>query len=124
MQLLKLVNAENVIEKLRNEKVDVSLAYKFMKFIQKASNEIKFYNDEINTIIEKYAIRNDDGTMQSHDNMVQLDVSRQDEYNEEFKKLGETEVEFPEIKFELKELQGLQLSAMDILYLDDFIKEA
>ena len=52
-----------------------------------------------------------------------LDMSRQEELDEETRQLNETVVEIPNIKFRVEELQGLQLSVADLMILDDFIEE-
>ena len=124
MQLIKVVKAERLLESLAQEKMGVNLSYKFMKLLKAMADDNEFYRQEANKIIEKYAARDEnDNIVRESNGVVMLDMSRQEELDEETRQLNETEVEMPNIKFRVEELQGLQLSVADLMILDDFIEE-
>lgn len=124
MQLIKLVKAERLLESLAQEKMGVGLSYKFMKLLKAMADDDEFYRQEANKIIEKYAVRDEnDNIVRESNGVVMLDMSRQEELDEETRQLNETVVEMPNIKFRVEELQGLQLSVADLMILDDFIEE-
>ena len=46
MQLIKLVKAERLLESLAQEKMGVSLSYKFMKLLKAMADDDEFYRQE------------------------------------------------------------------------------
>lgn len=125
MQLIKLVNAEGLIESLADEKVDVSLSYKLMKFIQAAANEVVFYKKKRDEIIKQYALKDEKGEILVDETNGGIKFSPENKENIEkaFRELAETDVAVPDIKFHVQELRGLQLSIKDLISLQDFIIE-
>lgn len=125
MQLGKLVNAEGLIESLADEKIEVSLSYKFMKFIQASANEVMFYKKRRDEIIKQYALKDEKGEFLVDETNGGIKFSPENKENIEkaFRELMETEVTVSDIKFHILELRGLQLSIRDLILLQDFIIE-
>lgn len=125
MQLIKLVNAEGLIESLADEKIEVSLSYKFMKFIQASANEVMFYKKRRDEIIKQYALKDEKGEIlvDKTNGGIKFSPENKENIEKAFKELSETEVSVPDIKFHVLELRGLQLSIRDLILLQDFIIE-
>lgn len=124
MQLGKLVQAERVIQSLSHEKMGVGLSYKLMKLLKSMNDDKEFYYNEVDRIIDKYALRNESGEIiKNQDGNVPFDMTRKEELEEDSLQLNQTEVEIPNIKLRLEELQDLKLSVNDMIVLDDFIEE-
>lgn len=121
MQLMDLVKAEGVIESLSHEKVDINLSYKMMKFLKAAGDDVNFYKSKVSEIIEKYAVRDEENNIISDGINVQFDTNKQEELDKEIRELNTKEIEVPQIHFTLTELQGLKLSAVDMMNLEQFI---
>lgn len=124
MKLIELVKANKVFESLAQNKNDFSLSYKLMKLIKGIHDDIEFYDNKAREIVEKYALRDEEGKPVSEDGNIHLDPAKQDELNKEVVELNTTEVGVPAIKFSLQELQGLKLSAVELMALENFIEEA
>lgn len=123
MQLKELVKAIRTLETVQYEKTDISFSYKLMKFMKAAKDDVAFYDRTANEIINKYALRDNDGKVVSQGNNIQLDLSKKEEMEKEIEKLNTTEIEFPNIKFNIVDFQGLKLSVFDLMNLENFIIE-
>lgn len=124
MKLGKLVQVERVIQSLSHEKMGVGLSYKLMKLLKSMNDDKEFYFNEVDKIIDKYALRNESGEIiKDQDGNVPFDTTKKDELEAESLQLNQTEVEIPNIKLKLEELQDLKLSVNDMMVLDDFIEE-
>lgn len=124
MNIITLINATKTFEQFGQIQISPRLAYKIMKFCKSVSAEEEFYNEKRNEIINKYAMRNENGQiMVSDEGMIRIIKDKIDEANNAFKELNDIEVEAPNIKFTLAELEELKLSVADMFVLDAFIEE-
>ncbi len=118
MQLAKIINARNVILNFadRND-IEFHLTYLMSKFIAKTEKEYAFYINETNKLFKKYGEEQDE-------NKIIIPDCNKIAFNEAIAKLESTDVEDPEIKFNLTELASeLKLSMKQIYPLLDFIDE-
>lgn len=109
MKIYDLILARNVILKKANEPIATKLAYKFMKFLKASGDEDAFYSKKAEEIKAKYT---KDGETQMTEEFVK-----------EVAELNATEVDKPEISFDLEELECLSFSVSEIYSLSEFIKE-
>lgn len=123
MKLVDLVKAERVIESLSDKKLDINLSYKFMKFLKSIKDDVNFYDNKAKEIIEKYAERDENDNIVGEGTSIQLDAEKQAEMKKEIEELNNKEVDEPSIKFNMAELQGLQLSVVELLSLDKIINQ-
>ena len=118
MELIKVVNARNVLDNLSDlEDLGAHLAYWMTKFVVKTGNEHDFYVAETRKLIDKYADVGEDGSFH---------VCREniEEFNKAVEALNQTDVEEPGIRFNLSELSSvLKLSMKQRYSLLDFIDE-
>lgn len=118
MELLKVINARNVLDSLSDrENVGAHLSYWMTKFVVKTESEHKFYVIEMRKLFDKYATKDDNDTLRvTSDNVA--------EFNKAVEALNATEVEDPGIRFNLSEISTeLKLSMKQMYPLLDFIDE-
>lgn len=124
MNILTLVNATVTLNQFSQTKVSSKLAYKIMKLCKSVASDEEFYNTKRNEIVQRYALRGEDGNIIIDDNgIVRIIPDKIVEANEALKELHSVEVEIPSIRFKLSELDELKLSAADMYALDEFIEE-
>lgn len=120
MELIKIVNARNVLDGLSDrEDVSASLSYWMTKFVVKTEGDHNFYISEMRKLFDKYAIKKeeDEGTL-----LIPNDKLA--EFNDAVESLNKTDAEDPGIRFNLSELSAeLKLSMKQIYPLLDFIDE-
>lgn len=124
MNILNLMNATRVFVQIGQTKISSKLAYKIMKFCKSVAADEEFYNNKRNEIINEYAVRDENGAIvQSDDGVVNIIQDKIPEANAALMELNGVEVEAPNIKFSLSELEELKLSVADMFALDAFIEE-
>ena len=124
MNIVTLISAAQIFNQFRQVQISSRLAYKIMKFCKSVSIEEEFYNDKRNDIINEYALRDKNGQIiVSDEGMIRIVEDQINEANKALAELNDIEVEVPNIKFTLAELEELKLSVEDMFILDAFIEE-
>ncbi len=124
MNIITLINTAKIFEGLAQTKLTPKLAYKIMKFYKSVSVEEEFYNTKRNEIINTYAVRDENGQIVvSDDGTISIVKEKIGEANAAMIELNSLEVDAPNIRFTLDELEGLELSVADMFALDAFIEE-
>lgn len=124
MNILLLLNAKRVFVQLSQVKLPAQFAYKIMKFCKSIEVEEEFYYKKKSELINIYAARDADGNLiVNNDDTVKILDGYLNEANAAMQELNNMEVEVPNIKFSLAELDGLHLSVADMYALDPFISE-
>jgi len=118
------MDAAKIFGQFAQIKTSSKLAYKIMKFCKAVATEEEFYNTKRNEIINTYAIKDENGRLVvSDDGMINIVPDKIDEANIALRELNNIEVEMPNIRFALDELEGLELSPADMFAIDAFIEE-
>lgn len=124
MNIITLINAAKIFEKFARTKLPSKLAYKIMKFCKSVAVEEEFYNTKRNEIIDVYAVKDENGQIAvGDDGMITIVPDKISEANIAIQELNSIEVEAPNVRFTLDELEGLELSVADMFALDAFIEE-
>lgn len=123
MKLKNLVKAVKTLETLQYEKTNINLSYKLMKILKTTKDDVDFYNKSAQGIIDKYALRDENGNYVYQNGSVSLDATKEQKIKKETDTLNEKEVEIPNIKLTLNELKFLRLSAADLMNIEEFITE-
>lgn len=124
MNILTLINAAKVFSQVAQMKISSKLAYKIMKLCKSVATEEEFYNNKRNEIINEYAVKDENGQIVvSDDGMISIMQDKIPVAEKALRELNEIEVDMPDIKFMLDELDELKLSVADMFALDAFIVE-
>jgi hypothetical protein len=124
MNILTLINAAKVFNQVAQTKISSKLAYKIMKLCKSAAVDEEFYNNKKNEIINEYAVRDENGQIVvSDDGMISIQEDKIADAQNALNNLNDIEVDAPNIKFTLAELDELKLSVADMFVLDAFIEE-
>lgn len=124
MNITTLIKAAKIFSKFAEVKIPSRLAYKIMKFCKAVAEEEEFYNTKRQELIDTYAVKDENGqVVVSDNNMISIIPDKMNEANAAMQDLNNLEVEAPNIKFSLDELNGLELSVADMFVLDVFIEE-
>lgn len=113
-----------IYERVRELKVSAKVAYKFNKLCNALKNDGDFYRVELNKIIERYGERDESGSLiPSEYGGVKIKSEDMPTAQKEINNLDTLEVDAPDIKFTVDELDGLQLSIEDFNRILPFIEE-
>lgn len=123
MNIITLLNAGGILNQFAQIKTTPRLAYKIMKFCKSIETEEEFYNGRRNEIIDLYAQKDENGQPIVENNIVRIIEGKTSEARAAMQELDNMDVEAPNIRFTLDELEGLELSAAEMYALDAFIEE-
>jgi len=124
VKLQDLVNASQTLRNLGDKPLRGKLAYKVGKIIQQVSNELELYDNARRELLEKYCEKNEDGTLNIHeDGNVLILPENISVYNEEIKKMNETEIELNIVLLDLDELENIEMTPKEMMQIDWIIKK-
>lgn len=124
MNIVTTISALSIFNQVAQTKVSSKLAYKIMKLCKALAVEEEFYNEKRSAIIKEYAIKDENGQVNiSDDGMIKIIPEKIPEADKALRELNEIEVEVPDTKFTLDELEELKLSVNDMFVLEAFIEE-
>lgn len=123
MKLNKLLQVRKVLSDHANEPIPTMLAYKILKFMKASDTEGAFYEQKLNGIIEKYGKRDSEGRIESANGHISIAPDSIEECKKAMEELGETEVEVPNITFNIHELTPINFSVSELFSLDEIIVE-
>lgn len=114
----------NIYKEIKELKVPAFIAYKFNRLCTNLEENCKFYDEQVNKIIQEYADREEDGTIKrTPDGGIQVKDGQTAVAQKELNDLDNLDVEVPEIYFTVEELDRLNLSIADFNYMLPFIQE-
>lgn len=104
-------------------KMPVKTAYKFSKIDKIIKEEMEFYQNKINEIIECYGEKNNNGDYVILESGIKIKEDFRVQCQQEIIELENLEIEIADIFFTLDELEIFQLSINDLGILEQFIQE-
>lgn len=125
MNILTLINAANIFNQVAQTKISSKTAYKIMKLCKSVAVEEEFYNQKRSDIINQYADRDENGQIKLSEDgtMINILPDKLAEAESAMFELNNIEVEIPNIRFNLSELEDLKFSVQEMFLLDAFIEE-
>lgn len=125
---IKLIEAGAIYplaESLINKKMPIKTVYGFTKIMEASRKEFNFIQETANKIAEEYGERDENGNLvRTEDNsgyMIKEDCRK--EAGEKIKEFNEIEIDFPDVKFNLSDLDSLELTMSEMQVLMPFISE-
>ena len=117
------VQIQNTLGELVNTKMNIKTSYKIMKFLKSIEQERSFFDSKMKEIIEEFGEKKEDGTPNIMENgNISIIKGKEMECAEAMKELEALEIEIPDTKFSLEELDELELSPREIFSLDPIIE--
>jgi len=122
MKLINIIRARGVIVEHAREKMEAQTAYKFVKFLKVTDNDEVFYNDKLTEILDRYAVKDENGKFIPDSSGISLIPETADDCKKKVEELDNTIVEKP-FTFTIDEFSGLSLSMTEILAVDELLVE-
>lgn len=119
-----VLQIEELCNKFSNRVISARTAYKFAKLTKVVSEEANFYREQYILYLNEFGEKNENGNFSMDDKgNIKIIFGSEQKCKEKFEELNRFEVELPDIKFTLDELENLEMTAKDMLILDLFIEE-
>lgn len=111
-------------EKIKDEKMPISLAYQLSQISKSVLEAFSFYQDKYNHYLSEYAETDENGfKMNEQGNGIILKQEKLDEAHQKFKELDNYEFPIDVKKIPLSGFEELNLSPADLIGLLPFIEE-
>ena len=124
IKMWQVLSILGIYDKIKESRVPAKVAYKFNKLCLALNNDAEFYRTELNKIVQQYGEKNEDGSFVFLDGgSIKIKAEVYDDAKREINNLDGLEVDAPDIKFTVDELDGLQLSIEDFNRMLPFIEE-
>lgn len=121
MKIIDLINAKNAFDLNCKYDGDMQLALKVIKFIKAIETETSFYDKKYSEIISKYAIKDENGAFIQNEHGLSINKDSISAFTKEINDLNAVEVEIPNIKFDIDELNKCDLTGNGLYALYPFI---
>lgn len=121
----RLLGIQELYERFKEQKMPIKTTYKVSKLFSAIAPELDWYSTQVAEIVNVYAEKNENGTpklLESGDG-VQIAKENLEIVQSKFNELWGVDVELPDIKFTLEELEGMDLSVEDFNKFLPFVEE-
>lgn len=123
LNINQVLQIEELCEKFSNRVINARVAYKFAKLSKSIINDIDFYREQYALYINEFGQKDDNGNLVMSGNNIKIIPGLEEKCKQKFNELNFLEVELPELKFSLDELESIDMTMKDMLVLDPFIEE-
>ena len=124
MQLSKVVEFHNLYSTLREKKMPVLVAYKLNQIEDVCEKNNKFFEEKTRDIINKYAEKDSDGKPLFTEDQKSVRIQQDfiDTCVRELQELSEIDVDVPDIKIDINDLNDIKMTVAEMGALMPFIK--
>lgn len=120
----QIIESQEAMRNLLDKQLKGRTAFQVARLIKKLENEISSYNDTRVKLIERYAMKNDDGTFVINDkNEYQFTQENMNGFVQEMNKILAEDIEIDVNPIKLEELDNINFTVMEMTMLEPFIEE-
>lgn len=112
-----------VFQSFIEQKLAFNLSYKIMKLLTSLENDIKFYNQKVQELLDNYAKKDEEGKYIENNGSISIQEDKFQEFQKAYQEIQECEIELPNIKFTMEELNNLEISPKEVYALKSIIEE-
>lgn len=125
IKMYQVVALSTALAQFTSARLHIKTAYKVSKLSQVVVNEMNFYTEKMNEIIQKYGRRNEDGSLMFSEDGTTVLLRKEDlsECQKEMNELDEVDVEVPDVKFSIDDFGDCEISLQEMNALSPFIDE-
>lgn len=125
MKMYEILDLSNLYNSIKDTKMPIKTTYKFSRLMQRAEQELNFYSQQFQKIIETYAKTDENGNycFSSDGQSIEIIDGKQAECNTKIMELRNLEIDINDIKFSLDEIDCLNLSITELSCLMSLIEE-
>lgn len=124
MQLSKVVELHNLYSTLREKEMPVLVAYKLNQIEDVCEKNNKFFEEKTRDIINKYAEKDSDGKPLFTEDQKSVRIQQDfiDTCVKELQELSEIDVDVPDVKIDINDLNDIKMTVAEMGALMPFIK--
>lgn len=127
MILKDIINMQQTLTNIVNQKLPFSLAYKFSKLAKIVDENIQFYSTSLKQIIDEYAEKDEEGNILHDENnpdMIKVKSALIEEFQQKVEELSNVEIADEVPTFTFSDLEDkIELTTQEVLALMPVIRE-
>ena len=116
IKLEKLKIIKKFLSKLLDKELDVIVAYKISKLVKQTTQDLTILEENRIKLVRKYSSKEP-----SKDGTVSVDVDKQMDFHNEYRKLLEQEIKVDFNPIPMDKLGDIKLTPIDVLALEDVV---
>jgi len=106
---------------LKENKMPFKTVYKLTKLMESAETQMKFYNDQVNKILNEYIEKDETGNFISEGTAFKIKEGLTEEANSKYDELNTLLVDYADVTFDIEELENLNLTMTETHILMPFL---
>lgn len=116
ISMRQVLALQPVYDLIKKKTLPIKTAYKLSRLFKVIDSEARFYTEQLNTIIEQYALRDENGdkVTTNEGNSIQIAPDYIDLTSQKINELLSLDVELPDLMFSLDELDSLGLTMEEV----------
>lgn len=116
ISMRQVLALQPVYDLIKKKTLPIKTAYKLSRLFKVIDSEARFYTEQLNTIIEQYALRDENGdkVTTNEGNSIQIAPDYIDLTSQKINELLSLDVELPDLLFSLDELDSLGLTMEEV----------
>lgn len=116
ISMRQVLALQPVYDLIKKKTLPIKTAYKLSRLFKVIDNEARFYTEQLNTIIEQYALRDENGdkVTTNEGNSIQIAPDYVELTSQKINELLSLDVELPDLLFSLDELDSLGLTMEEV----------
>lgn len=123
VELKDILEGQEVLHKLSNEQVPGRVAFRIGRLLKKLEESLGTYNEVRINILQKYAMRDENGEYKLNDkNEYQFDSDNLKLFIDEMNKLISEEVEIEADPINFSDIENINFTPSEITLLEPFLK--
>lgn len=125
IQITEILNFTDFYASVKDKKMSIMTAYKLTKLAAAVDTEINFYREKLQSIIEEFSQKDDNGNYMSTEDGsgVKIIEGKEEECGKAMFELQSLEIELPDITFGISEFESVEITPDDFINIMPFIKD-
>ena len=123
MKYSKIEILYTTLAELSNKEMPIKISYRIAKILDALGGEYDFYRKKIQNILQKYGEKDDEGQLIIKDNQVPFIKEYADAAAKELEELQDIDINLPDVKINISELEDIKLTPLQVNALKPFIEE-
>jgi len=116
ISMRQVLALQPVYDLIKKKTLPIKTAYKLSRLFKVIDDEARFYTEQLNNIIEQYALRDENGNKvtTNEGNSIQIAPDYVELTSQKINELLSLDVELPDLMFSLDELDSLGLTMEEV----------
>lgn len=122
--MIQVLAIQKIYESIKDQVLPLKTTYKLTKLYKAVDEEVVFFYNELKKILEEFGDREEDGSLKYLSNgNVSIKAGCQIEAQRRVDELNRLEVELPDVKFSIEEMEAVKLTVEQFNNFLSFIEE-